>query len=350
MASLQDSYPWTKAPLITSGPMRMIALAELSVAVTLAGGIGFFGSGNDQGNLEEELVKAKQLCEDAGLPTDPLPIGIGFLIWGADLQEGLSCIRKYKPCAVWLFAPRGVENLEEWSEMTRAVTDEKTKVWIQVGTVKEAEEVVKVCEPDVLVVQGGDAGGHGLNKAASIVTLVPEVVDMLARLRKEGTIAAVPHIIAAGGISDGRGVAAALALGAQGICMGTRFLAAHEAVLSKGYRKAVLESEDGGQTTARSSVYDRLRGTTDWPKAYGGRGVLNQSFHDAEAGMDWEENTRLYGEAVKKGDAGWGPEGRMTTYAGTGVGLVTKEQSAAEIVEEVRKECGMVLARLGETA
>jgi nitronate monooxygenase len=78
--------------------------------------------------------------------------------------------------------------------------------------------------------------------------------------------------------------------------------------------------------------------------------VVNKSFHDAEAGMDWEENTRLYGEAVKLGDAGWGSEGRMTTYAGTGVGLVNKEQSAAEIMEEVREECGKVLAQLRGTA
>jgi nitronate monooxygenase len=327
----------------------MIALAELSVAVTRAGGIGFFGSGNDQGNLEEELAKAKQLCEHAGLSTDPLPIGIGFLNWGADMQEGLRCIKKYRPCAIWLFAPRDVKNLADWSEQTRLVSG-VTKIWIQVGTVTEAEEVVKACKPDVLVVQGGDAGGHGLNKAASIVTLVPEAADLLARLKGEGTITEIPYIIAAGGISDGRGVAAALALGAQGVCMGTRFLAAHEAVLSQGYRNAILGAEDGGQTTARSSVYDQLRGTTDWPKAYGGRGVVNKSFHDAEAGMDWEENTRLYGEAMKRGDAGWGSEGRMTTYAGTGVGLVNKEQRAAEIVEDLREESEKVLAQLNATA
>jgi nitronate monooxygenase len=212
--------------------------------------------------------------------------------------------------------------------------------------VKEAEEVVRACKPDVLVVQGGDAGGHGLNTAASIVTLVPEIADMLAQLKEQGTLIDIPNIIAAGGIIDGRGVAASLALGAQGVCMGTRFLAAREAVLSKGYRDAVLDAKDGGQNTARSSVYDRLRGTTDWPEKYGGRGVLNKSYHDAEAGMDWEENTRLYGEAVKMGDDGWGREGRMTTYAGTGVGLIRKEQSAAEIVEEGRTECEKVLERL----
>ena len=108
----------------------------------------------------------------------------------------------------------------------------------------------------------------------------------------------------------------------------------------------MIKASDGGQTTARSSVYDRLRGTTDWPTEYGGRGVLNQSYHDAIAGLDWEENTRKYNEAVKLGDAGWGDDGRMTTYAGTGVGLVRKEQGAAEIIEEVRDECRKIIERL----
>jgi nitronate monooxygenase len=271
---------------------------------------------------------------------------VGFLNWGADVEEAIRCIAKYRPCAIWLFAPRDTQNLKTWAERCRVATGGETKIWIQIGGVKEAKRVVQTCQPDVLVVQGGDAGGHGLNSAASIVPLVPEVIDAMTELKNEGTISTTPNIIATGGIADGRGVAAALALGAQGVCLGTRFLAAREAVMAKGYRDAILHASDGGQTTARSSVYDRLRGTTDWPKEYGGRGVLNQSYHDAQAGMDWDENTRKYNQAVKLGDAGWGKEGRMTTYAGTGVGLVKKVQGAAEIVEEVREECRSVIETL----
>jgi nitronate monooxygenase len=261
------------------------------------------------------------------------------------MKEAMRCIDKYKPCAIWLFAPKHLLDLPAWVLGCRRVSP-KTKIWIQVGGVEEAQQVVEVCRPDVLVVQGGDAGGHGLDKAASIVSLVPEIRDALDEMGSKGTINTVPEIIAAGGISDGRGVASALALGAHGVCLGTRFLAAREAILTKGYRDAVLAANDGGQTTARSSVYDRLRGTTDWPKGYGGRGVLNKSYHDALAGMDWDENTKLYQESMKVGDAGWGPNGRMTTYAGTGVGLVNREQSAAEIVEELRAECIKVIERL----
>ena len=194
-----------------------------------------------------------------------------------------------------------------------------------------------------------DAGGHGLQAGASVVSLVPEVRDALVVACGAGDIGRVPAIVAAGGIADGRGVAAAVALGADGVCMGTRYLAAEEAVLTQGYRKEVLRTIDGGQTTVRSKVYDTLRGTTAWPERYGGRGVTNASYEDAMSGMDEEENKRLYQEAVKLGDEGWGERGRMTTYAGTAVGLVRKVQSARDITEEVREEYLKVIERISKS-
>jgi nitronate monooxygenase len=111
-------------------------------------------------------------------------------------------------------------------------------------------------------------------------------------------------LIATGGIMDGRGVAAALALGASGVCMGTRFLASPEAAISEGYKNAVVKARDGGVTTARTTVYDRLRGTLGWPEIYNGRGILNQSFWDHESGMAEAENKKLYEESMKIGDEG----------------------------------------------
>lgn len=310
------------------------------------GGLGFIGTGNDQSNLAALLQEAYTLCTAANLPTSPLAVGIGVLNWGADLAATLPLIAQFRPCAVWLFAPRDVGNLVEWTRRVREVSEGVTKVWVQVGGVAEALEVVKECEPDVLVVQGGDAGGHGLSKTASVVSLVPEVVDALRDAHGQNSARGIPAIIAAGGISDGRGVAAALALGAQGVCLGTRYLAAREANIARGYREEVLRAGDGGQNTVRSSVYDTLRGTTQWPEGYGGRGVINQSWHDAESGMSWEENTKLYNEALERGDEGWGVSSRLTTYAGTGVGLVRKEQSAADITRGIREECLEVIRGL----
>jgi nitronate monooxygenase len=115
-----------------------------------------------------------------------------------------------------------------------------------------ALDVAKSCKPDVLVIQGADAGGHGLVLSSSIISLLPECSDAL---NKEG-FGHIP-LIATGGIVDGRGVAAAMTLGASGICMGTRFLATPEAVITNGYQSAALKARDGGVNTSRTTVYDK---------------------------------------------------------------------------------------------
>jgi nitronate monooxygenase len=268
-----------------------------------------------------------------------LPIGVGFICWGADLSITISVIQSapLKPVAAWLFAPKEPQDLIAWTQGIRKASNGKTKIWIQVGTVTKAVDAAKSCKPDVLVIQGADAGGHGLAQSSSIITLLPECADALVRKGLEH----IP-LIATGGIVDGRAVAAALALGASGVCMGTRFLASPEAVISEGYRNAVVNAKDGGVTTARTTVYDRLRGTSGWPEIYNGRGVLNQSFWDYESGMGEAENKKLYEEALRMGDEGWGNNGRMTTNAGIGVGLIRKVLPAGEIVKEVlgdSREC-----------
>ncbi|KAK0109622.1 hypothetical protein ONS95_002303 [Cadophora gregata] len=338
MESLKSHCPWAQIPLIVSAPMRLIATCPLATAVTRAGGLGFLGAGTDVSTLSSLLEEATASFQKAPLPNTPdgiLPIGVGFICWGADLSVTLSVIEAapLKPAAAWLFAPQDSKELLSWTEGIRKASNGKTKIWIQVGTVASSLDVAKSCKPDVLVIQGADAGGHGLVQSSSIITLLPECADALSH-EGHGHI----PLIATGGIMDGRGVAAALTLGASGVCMGTRFLASPEAVISNGYRNAVVQASDGGVTTARTTVYDKVRGTYGWPESYNARGVLNQSFWDSQKGMSEEENTKLYTEAIKMGDEGWGEKGRMTTYAGTGVGLVKKVMPAGEIVQEVLKD------------
>lgn len=186
---------------------------------------------------------------------------------------------------------------------------------------------------------GGGCRGHGLAHSAGVVALVPEVVDALAEERLR-----IP-VIAAGGIADGRGVAAALTLGASGVALGTRFLACREATIAKGYQDEVVRLRDGGVSTVRTKLYDGLRGIAGWPAAYDGRGAVNRSYLDAQSGMAEEENKQLYEEEMQKGDEGWGAEGRMTTYVGTGVGLVTDVQSAEEIFKELSTDAMLALKK-----
>jgi len=323
--------------------MRLIALSKLACEVSDAGGLGFIGAGSDVSTLAAELENVRQSHQDA---KDVLPVGVGFLLWAGDqlLHDALPILEQHIPAAVWLFAPRESEQLVRWTQETRRVTRGKTKIWIQIGTVADAVEATETCEPEVLVVQGSDAGGHGLEKCAGLISLLPEVADAVEALGKDQDIR-IPTLVAAGGIVDGRGAAGALAMGAEGVVMGTRYLASPEANVAKGYRDAVLKASDGGVTTERGKLYDSLRGTTDWPQRYGGRGVLNESYHDAAKGMSVEENKRLYEDALQTGDEGWGEKARLTTYAGTGVGLIKDVKPAANITEEVREDAKRILKR-----
>ncbi|KAF2112485.1 oxidoreductase 2-nitropropane dioxygenase [Lophiotrema nucula] len=341
---LKKDYPWIQTPLIVGAPMRLIALDEIAIEVSRAGGIGFLAAGTDISQTSAHLQKVKASFERQPIKTrdDLLPIGLGFITWGAPLTPSLQLIAQYRPAAIWLFAYKDPDHLTEWVEGVRQASPE-TRIWIQIGSVAQALETL-LLSPDILVVQGADAGGHGLVKGAGLIPLLPEVADSITSGLGEGE--SKPVLIAAGGIMESRTASAALALGASGVVLGTRLLATPEAAITPGYRNEVLRASDGGQTTVRTKVYDSVRGTTGWSEHYNARGVINRTLRDHEEGLDVEENKKLYEEEVKKGDEGWGFGGRMTTYAGAGVGLVREVKPAADVVREVREGVKEVLGRV----
>lgn len=341
MASLNEQYQWTTSPVVVGAPMRIIALPRFAVEISAAGGFGFIGAGNNLDELDGWLEQSAELIsKHARLQayrekTGMLPVGFAYFNWApaADLEKAIAAVKKWKPAAVWQFGAHKNEDYATWAEKIRQAGEGRTKVWVQVGSVADAVEVAENAKPDVLVVQGTDAGGHGLESGASLITLLPEVADAIQAAGATGI-----KLVAAGGVIEGRGAAAALALGADGVCLGTRFLASEEATVADAYRKEIIRASDGGATTARTKLYDQLRGTTQWPAHYNGRGILNQSFHDSQSGMSIEDNKKLYEEAMKQGDAGWGVNGRITAYAGTGVGLVRSVMKAGDIVREIQQQ------------
>ena len=293
-------------------------------------------------DLKSELHRANDLLQRnpiKGADATVLPIGVGFINWGLSLDSALEALKEHIPAAVWFFAPKHNEDLIEWTEKVRTLSKRKTQVWIQVGTVADAIQVARECRPDVLVIQGSDAGGHGMAQSSSVITLLPEIADAL----NDVSLGSMP-LIAAGGIIEGRGIAACLALGATGVVMGTRFLASKEANITKGYQNDVLRSRDGGLSTIRTMLYDHLRGTTGWPSRYNGRGIINQSFLDAQKGISIDDNKEMYAESMKRGDEGWGEDGRMTAYAGSGVGLVKDVKTAEQIVTESTQDAVRILS------
>lgn len=157
-------------------------------------------------------MKARELL---GLPklgsneesTDSLPIGVGFLTFHSDDASGLiPLIRRHRPMALWLFAPAHNQHASLVNAIKSAGDPWNLKVFVQIGSVHSAIEAVND-GADVIVVQGADAGGHQFANNSSIVALLPEVIDTIQSSDKKVSI------LAAGGIMDGRGIAAALALG-----------------------------------------------------------------------------------------------------------------------------------------
>lgn len=187
-----------------------------------------------------------------------LPLGVGLLPFISDLNEVLPIMAEYKPAIIWLFATHELIDFGLWATHIRAVSPQ-SKIWVQIGTVSAALVITRTCKIDGIVLQGSDAGGHGFEHGASIISLIPEATDVL-RANGYGDI----PLIAAGGIVDGRGVAAALTLGAAGVVMGTRFLGAAETDLHPAYRKAVLQARDGALSTVRDKVFDELKWDNMW--------------------------------------------------------------------------------------
>ena len=264
--------------------MFLTAGGSLAVAVTQAGGLGFIGVGFDFTQDSQHVAALETELESAYSQLKPkdgeaLQIGIGLLTIhdsAFDMASRLKALlEKYRPVCVWLFAPARSEShakaIPEFKEIGKSWG---LKVIVQAGSVAAAHEAVEQgC--DGLSVQGTDGGGHQTHNGAGIVTLVPEVRDMLDKSFSDRNIA----LIAAGGICDGRGVAAALALGADGVCMGTRFVASEEAMGPDELKQAVAQLSDGGASTTKSAVFDEIlfgmlgAGELRFPKMYDARAV-----------------------------------------------------------------------------
>lgn len=348
---LSASYPWTTTPLLISAPMRVMSGPHLAVAVTLAGGIGFIGPGAKPEDTAADLTIAKSLLTTPPTTTtnprlqtltqnNLLPLGVGYQLWNGDLPTAASTTSTHRPAAVWLFAPRnGQPEIDTWTTTLRTASP-TTKIWLQIGTLREAlAAAASASPPDVLVIQGAEAGGHGrATDGAGFITLLPEIADAT---RESG----IP-LIAAGGIADGRGVVAALGVGAAGAAMGTRFLASREARIARGYQDEVIRAVDGGANTVRTQLYNQLRGTFGWPEEFSPRGVVNRSWEEHQAGVGFEEIKKRHDEAVGKGDAAWGPEGWTATYAGANIGLVREVVGAGEIVQRTREEAANIIHAL----
>jgi nitronate monooxygenase len=231
---------------IVSAPMDLVSTARLATAVTRAGGLGLIGGGyGDRDWLSRELAAA------AGTR-----VGCGFITWSIDASH-IDIALSHQPAAIFLsFGDAGpyVEQIHRAG----------VPLICQVHDLAQVDQALRT-GADAVCVQGGEAGGHGKG-TRSTFTLVPEAADLIAGQRPEVLL------LAAGGIADGRSLAAALALGADAVVAGTRFWATREAAVSRAAHARALAIN--GDATRRTSVYDIVRGK-DWPPVYTGRVLAN---------------------------------------------------------------------------
>lgn len=366
--SLQSRLPWTESPLIVNAPMGGIAGPALAISVTRAGGVGLMGLVDVSSALDEWLDEVEQSFTSdpitikqsgqtqarSSADLDYLPVGVGFLLFITKLDDVIKILRKRSeaakrpPAIVWLFAATepSVDLYSSWSSAIRKLYSDRgghtPQIWIQVGgsAVAAAKLALSEARPDAIVVQGSDAGGHGMERTASLIGLLPEFKDLLTSESENNTTSdSIPHVLASGGIVDARGALAAFSIGAEGVIMGTRFLASPETLVPHPeYRKRVLAARDGAQSTIRAKIFDELRGPNMWPVAYDGRALVSNSWRDLhEKSVPIETIRDGHQEAVKEKDGGYGIDSdRAVVWCGTGVGLVNDMKGAGDVVKDVR--------------
>jgi nitronate monooxygenase len=302
---------------IIQAPMAFAAGGQLAGAVSSAGGLGLIGGGYGDADWLDQQFDA------AGNNS----VGCGFITWSlAKKPDLLTRTLERQPRAIFL----SFADPEPFAEEIHAAG---VPLIVQVQTLKDAKRAIH-CGAEVIVAQGAEAGGHGESRGT--MTLVPEVADLISRTAPK-TI-----LCAAGGIGDGRGLAASLMLGADGVLVGSRFWASAEANVAPKMHQAAVQAT--GDHTIRTSVMDIAR-KLDWPQRYNCR-VLKNGFTDT-----WDGNLDALEAAGDTVADAWrdawalgDPDG-SNTFVGEVTGLINGVKPAAEILRDMNAQAELLLNR-----
>lgn len=289
---------------IVLGPMGGVSGGLLAAAVSNAGGLGLVGGGyGDPAWLCAELSCVKSRTR--------LPWGVGLITWSC-APEIVALALSYRPHAFML-------SFGDPRYYGAAIRAAGCKLICQVQDLAGAL-LAREAGADLIVAQGTEAGGHGGTLAT--LPLVPAVVD---------AVAPIP-VVAAGGIADGRGLAAALMLGAHGALIGTRFCASNEALGNPQAKQRIVQAQ-GGQTE-RTRVFDIVRGY-EWPAPFTGRALQNR-FMQRWQGCEAQLADALFAEkaayATATRDADFDT---ALIWAGEAAGLIHSVESAAALVTQI---------------
>lgn len=297
---LQIEYP------IIQGGMAWVAEHHLAAAVSEAGGFGLIGAASAPPEIvREEIRKAKELTDK--------PFGVNIMLLNPNADEVAKIVVEEGIQAV----TTGAGNPEKYMPMWKEAGVKVIPVVASVAMAKRMERY----GADAVVAEGMEAGGHIGNQTT--MALIPQIVDAVN----------IP-VIAAGGIGDGRGVAASFMLGAEGVQMGTRFVVADESIVHDNYKDRIVKAKDidsvvTGQSTGHPVRCLRNQMTKEYIKK-------------EQEGVPFEELERMTLGSLRKAVM----DGEIlngTVMAGQIAGLVSKRQSCKEILQEIMTEAEKLL-------
>jgi nitronate monooxygenase len=301
---------------ILLAPMGVIAGGRLAAAVSDAGGLGIIGGGyGDADWLDRQFAAAGSAR-----------VGCGFITWSMARSPALlDQVLARRPAALML----SFGDVEPHASRIKA---QGVPLICQVQGMKYLREAV-AAGADIVVAEGCEAGGHSGHRG--LFTLVPEVADYLAKHAPDTVL------VAAGGVGDGRGLAAALMLGADGVLVGTRFIASRESEAPEGFRQAIIRAD--GDCTVKSSSVDVVR-KRYWPNPEFVVRVLKNRFVARWHGRERElervidvEHERFWG-AFEAGDAE-----SSGVLMGEVSGIVHDSLPAAQIIDSmIERACALL--------
>lgn len=291
---------------IIQGGMAWVAEHHLAAAVSEAGGLGIIGAASAPAEVvREEIRKARQLTDN--------PIGVNIMLMNPNAPEVAKVVLEEGVKVVTTGAGNPAKFMKDFKEAG-------VKVIPVVASVAMAK-MMERCGADAVVAEGTESGGH--IGSATTMCLVPQVVDAVQ----------IP-VIAAGGIGDGRGFAAAFMLGAEAVQMGTRFVVARESIVHQNYKEKVIKAKDIDSEVTGMSTGHPVRQI---------RNQMSREYLRLEkegAGLEELEHLTLGSlrKAVIDGDTVNG-----TLMAGQIAGLVKKEQTCKEMIDEIMQEAAVLL-------
>lgn len=291
---------------IIQGGMAWVAEHHLAAAVSEAGGLGIIGAASAPAEVvREEIRKARELTQK--------PIGVNIMLMNPNAPEVAKVVLEEGVPVVTTGAGNPAAFMKDFKEAG-------VKVIPVVASVAMAK-MMERCGADAVVAEGTESGGH--IGSTTTMCLVPQVVDGVQ----------IP-VIAAGGIADGRGFAAARMLGAEAVQLGTRFIVARESIVHHNYKEKVIKAKDIDSEVTGMSTGHPVRQI---------RNQMSREYLKLEkegAGLEELEHLTLGSlrKSVVEGDVVKG-----TLMAGQIAGLVKKEQTCREIIEEIMQEAGLLL-------